>query len=123
MKNIAVRRRGIIPISILAMAIFTGLLTQCGKEEAAPPDEIIEEARTKTEFIINKAKRTDETIKGTPELVKEYWDAEEQRYVLEYYVETVFGAAVTDSPTAYIVKESGGWKYQFTFNKPYESSL
>lgn len=112
-----------ISISLLSVIFLAGLVVSCSKSPEAPPDDVINEAKKKTKIIIEEVRLTDETVQGSPELVKEYWDAEQQRYVLKYYVETVYGAAITDSPTAYIIKEPGGWKYQFNFDKPYESQL
>jgi hypothetical protein len=112
-----------ISIYFLSVIFLTGLVISCGKSPEAPPEDIINEAKKKTKIIIEEVKLTDETIQGSPELVKEYWDAKQQRYVLKYYIETVYGAAITNSPTAYIVKEPNGWKYQFTFDKPYDSQI
>lgn len=105
----------------IAILLIAGFMISCAKE--GPPEEVIREARIKTEAIIERVKLTDETITGTPELVKEHWNKEEKKYELNYYVETVFGAAFTDSPTAYIVKEGNAWKYQFRFDKYYESII
>lgn len=106
---------------IFIVLLFSGLLASCAKK--GPPAEVIKEAKIKTESIIERVKLTEETVTGTPEFVKERWNDEMKRYELEYYVETVFGAAITDSPTAYVVKEGDSWKYQFRFDKYYESVI
>lgn len=105
----------------LAVLLICGFILSCAKQ--GPPENVIKEAKIKTESIIERVKLSEETIKGRPELVEENWNKDEKRYELHYHIETIFGAAITDSPTAYIIKEGDVWKYQFRFDKYYESVI
>lgn len=111
-------------VLVLGIVLLIALIAGCAdKSQEGPPAEIIEAAKQKTQSIFDELRQTSDTIQDDPELVEEYWDAETERYVLQYYVPIVYGAAVSDSPTAYIIKENGSWKYQFLFDKPYEAVL
>ncbi|NIV11694.1 MAG: hypothetical protein GWN62_10550, partial [Aliifodinibius sp.] len=76
---------------LTVLSITFGFLINCVEEKVGPPEDVIKEAKVKTESIIDKVKLTDETITGEPELIEEYWDKENKRYVLKYYVDTVHG--------------------------------
>ena len=101
--------------------ILIFLIVMCA--ENGPPQGVIEKAKKRTVAIIDSVRLSRDLVESTPELLQESFDPHLQRYALEYYVETGYGSALTDSPTAYIRKEGERWKYQFQFGGLFESYL
>jgi hypothetical protein len=103
---------------IIFAAVF---FLNCSK--AGPPDSIIEKAKQRTVAIIDSVRSDTGMPESKPELVNEYYDKKENRYVLEYSVKDTFGSPLTGSPTAYIVKKQDGWYYDFIFGHSYKFKL
>lgn len=107
-------------ILLALLPIFIGVFS-CSK--GGPPGKIIDEAKMRSEAIIDSVRQVSETVTGEAELVDEYYDEQEKRYVIKYFVETEFGATHPDNPTAYITKEDKRWKYEFDYGRKYTSYL
>ncbi len=110
--------------SIFLFFIFSALFfASCGKSDEAPPDAIITEAKNYSMAVMDSVRMATDQIKSKPNLVDEYYDQDNRRYVLEYHVVTRFGSTVTKSPKAYISKKDGGWHYHFQFGQVYDFQL
>jgi len=105
----------------LFLIVVLGMISCASQQQ--PPDKIITLAKQRTVAIIDSIKINVGTVEGSPQLVKEYYDKDNHRYVLEYHVDTVFGAALSDTPTVYIVKENNQWHYQFQYDQYYDTIL
>jgi hypothetical protein len=114
-KNKVIRIQGTLFTSFMLF-----LIVAIGCSDNGPPQEILESARERTVAIIDSVRTSRDMVKSEPELLKESYDPRLQRYSLAYYVETEYGSALTDSPTAYLYKEGNNWKYQFQFGGMFE---
>ncbi|NIS37833.1 hypothetical protein GWN26_02340 [Candidatus Saccharibacteria bacterium] len=116
-------RKHLTTFVLAFLSIFFLNLWGCGNG-ADPPDEIIEEAKRHTVDIIENVQQERMKVEEGPlELVDEYYNQKNQRYVLTYRIEIRFGSALTKTPTAYIMKDGQGWRYKLSFDQEYEFSL
>ncbi|MEJ2633853.1 MAG: hypothetical protein P8184_01015 [Calditrichia bacterium] len=103
--------------------VFIALISviACSKQE--PPDAIIKMAKERTLAIIDSVQINEGTVESKPQLVEEYFDKDSSRYVLKYSVETVFGSALTDTPTIYIERRNNQWHYIFKYDRYHDEIL